>query len=56
MNIKAIQDVITSQSLTYVFPFSSFSFPTDLGIVILAEGRKSAFFQVEPHPLMPSRF
>lgn len=46
MNLKALQDVIDSQSLSYLFPFSQFSFPTDLGFVILAEGRKSAFFQV----------
>lgn len=52
MNIKAMQDVISSQSLTYVFPFSQFSFPTDIEFVILAEGRKSAFFQVcEPFEL-----
>ena len=46
MNLKVLQDVMTSQSLPYVFPFSQFSFPTDLGFIILAEGRKSAFFQV----------
>lgn len=46
MNLKALQDVMTSQSLPYVFPFSQFSFPTDLGFIILTEGRKSAFFQV----------
>lgn len=46
MNLKALQDVISSQSLPYVFPFSQFSFPTDLSFIILAEGRKSAFFQV----------
>src|SRR5882762_10083374 len=46
MNLKALQDVMSTQSLPYVFPFSQFSFPTDLGFVILAESRKSAFFQV----------
>jgi Mini-chromosome maintenance replisome factor len=46
MNLKALQDVMSSQSLPYIFPFSQFSFPTDLGFVILAEGKKSAFFQV----------
>jgi hypothetical protein len=46
MNLKALQDVMSTQSLPYVFPFSQFSFPTDLGFVILAEGSKSAFFDV----------
>jgi hypothetical protein len=46
MNLKALQDVINTQTLPYVFPFSQFSFPTDLGFIVLAEGRKSAFFQV----------
>ena len=46
MNLKALQDVMGSQSLPYIFPFSQFSFPTDLGFVVLAEGKKSAFFQV----------
>ncbi|KZP29893.1 hypothetical protein FIBSPDRAFT_946403 [Athelia psychrophila] len=47
VNIKALQDVMKSQSLPYMFPFSSFSFPTDLDFIILAEGRKSAFFQTD---------
>lgn len=46
MNIKALQDVLHAQTLPYVFPYSSFAFPTDLGFVLLAEGRRSAFFQV----------
>lgn len=52
MNLKALQDVMSTQSLPYVFPFSQFSFPTDLGFVVLAEGRKSAFFQVRQIPLI----
>ena len=36
-----------AQTLAYVFPFSQFSFPTDITCVVLAEGRKSAFFRTE---------
>lgn len=53
MNLKALQDVMSSQSLPYIFPFSQFSFPTDLGFVVLAEGKKSAFFQVRYTPYPP---
>jgi len=45
MNLRALQNVIDSQSLPYLFPFSQFSFPTDLAFIVLAEGQKSAFFQ-----------
>jgi hypothetical protein len=45
MNLKALQGVMDSQALPYRFPFSQFSFPTDLVFIVLAEGRKSAFFQ-----------
>ena len=46
LNVRAIQEVISAQTLAYKFPFSEFSFPTDIGFVILAEGTKSALFQV----------
>jgi hypothetical protein len=46
LNVRAIQQVISSQTLAYKFPFSEFSFPTDIGFVILVQGTKSAFFQV----------
>ena len=43
-----------AQTLAYVFPFSQFSFPTDIACVVLAEGRKSAFFRTELNvPLRP---
>ncbi|PIL23726.1 hypothetical protein GSI_13476 [Ganoderma sinense ZZ0214-1] len=45
MNIYALQQVMDTQTLTYVFPFSQFSFPTDITCVILADGRKSTFFR-----------
>ncbi|KAG0705327.1 putative alanine racemase-domain-containing protein [Suillus ampliporus] len=45
MNIKAVQEVMDAQTLEYSFPFSKFSFPTDIVTIVLCEGRKSAFFQ-----------
>ncbi|KIO13168.1 hypothetical protein M404DRAFT_992747 [Pisolithus tinctorius Marx 270] len=45
MNIRAIQEIMDSQTLDYTFPFSRFTFETDISTVVLAEGRKSAFFQ-----------
>ena len=56
MNVRAIQDVINSQTVEYVFPFSSrFTFQTDLSMIVVSEGRKSALLQVMPHtgPLHP---
>ncbi|KAI1790741.1 mini-chromosome maintenance replisome factor-domain-containing protein [Ganoderma leucocontextum] len=47
MNVRALQEVMDAQTLAYVFPFSQFSFPTDVACVVLAEGRKSAFFRTE---------
>ena len=47
MNVHALQEVMDAQTLAYVFPFSQFSFPTDISCVTLAEGRKSAFFKTE---------
>ncbi|KIJ69602.1 hypothetical protein HYDPIDRAFT_24427 [Hydnomerulius pinastri MD-312] len=46
MNIQAVQEVINSQTLEYIFPFSSkFTFNTDISVIVVSEGRKSAFFQ-----------
>ncbi|KAF8436900.1 putative alanine racemase-domain-containing protein [Boletus edulis BED1] len=45
-SVRAIQDVMNSQTVEYIFPFSSkFSFHTGLSMIVLSEGRKSAFFQ-----------
>ncbi|KAG8217374.1 aspartic peptidase domain-containing protein [Butyriboletus roseoflavus] len=45
-NVQAIQDVMNSQTVEYIFPFSSkFTFHTDISMVVVSEGRKSAFFQ-----------
>lgn len=49
MNVRAIQDVMNSQTIEYIFPFSStFTFHTDLSMIVVSEGRKSALFQVMP--------
>lgn len=56
-NISVMQEVISSQTLGYVFPFSQFSFPTDISCVVLSEGKKSAFFKVPElhlHHMYPS--
>jgi Mini-chromosome maintenance replisome factor len=45
LNVRAIQQVISTQTLAYKFPYSEFSFPTDINFVILAQGTKSALFQ-----------
>lgn len=45
--MRALQDVMDAQTLPYVFPFSQFSFPTDVSCIILSEGRKSAFFRTD---------
>ncbi|KAI6126213.1 hypothetical protein EV401DRAFT_2258355 [Pisolithus croceorrhizus] len=45
MNIRAIQEIMTSQTLQYTFPFSRFTFETDISAIVLVEGRKSTFFQ-----------
>jgi hypothetical protein len=46
MNVRAIQDVMNSQTIEYFFPFSStFTFHTDLSMIVVSEGRKSALFQ-----------
>jgi len=45
MNLQAMQNVMTSQTIAYIFPFSKFLFQTDTTFVVLTEGRKSAFFK-----------
>ena len=46
LNLHRMQEMMSSQSLEYIFPFSKFSFDTDVDFVLLSEGKKSAFFQV----------
>ncbi|CAK5279504.1 unnamed protein product [Mycena citricolor] len=53
-NIRAVQDAMSTQTLDYVFPFSSFSFNTDLIFIVVSEGKKSAFFETHINvPLRP---
>ncbi|OCH95277.1 hypothetical protein OBBRIDRAFT_767998 [Obba rivulosa] len=47
LNVRVLQDVMSSQTLSYVFPFSQFAFPTDIGCIVLSEGTKSAFFKTD---------
>ncbi|KAI0031901.1 mini-chromosome maintenance replisome factor-domain-containing protein [Vararia minispora EC-137] len=47
LNVMAVQDVMSSQSLPYKFPFSDFHFPVDFSFVILAEGSKSVFLKTD---------
>ncbi|KAI9056684.1 hypothetical protein FKP32DRAFT_1598956 [Trametes sanguinea] len=46
-NVRALQDVMDAQTLAYVFPYSQFSFPTDISCIVLSEGRKSTFFRTD---------
>ncbi|KAI0332090.1 hypothetical protein GY45DRAFT_1360443 [Cubamyces sp. BRFM 1775] len=47
MNVRAVQDIMDSQTLAYVFPYSQFTFPTDITCIVLSEGRKSTFFRTD---------
>ncbi|KAJ7349355.1 mini-chromosome maintenance replisome factor-domain-containing protein [Mycena albidolilacea] len=54
VNLRALQEIMTNQSLEYVFPFSRFAFQTDVACLVLSEGRKSTFFQTHINvPLRP---
>ncbi|KAH8913359.1 hypothetical protein BT69DRAFT_1359177 [Atractiella rhizophila] len=37
-NLHALQTAVREQKLDYTFPFSSFSFPTDIGFIVLSHG------------------
>ncbi|KAL6309164.1 mini-chromosome maintenance replisome factor-domain-containing protein [Sparassis latifolia] len=47
LNVRALQEVMSTQTLVYAFPFSQFSFPTDISCIVLGEGSKSAFFKTD---------
>jgi hypothetical protein len=54
-NLDALQNAISTQTLSYVFPYSSFSFNLDLNFLVLAQGRKSPFLTTDISiPLRPS--
>lgn len=45
-SLKDVQDVMSDQNLRYAFPFSQFSFNTEIGFILLVDGRRSPFFTV----------
>lgn len=47
LNLRAAQEMMNGQTLEYVFPFSRFTFETDVVFLVVCEGRKSAFFQTD---------
>ncbi|KAF5386600.1 hypothetical protein D9615_001723 [Tricholomella constricta] len=54
-NLRAVQEMMNGQTLEYVFPYSRFTFNTDVTFVVLSEGKKSAFFHTNVHiPLKPA--
>lgn len=46
-NLNALQSAISTQSLAYSFPYSSFSFNIDLIFAVLTSGSKSAFLNTD---------
>lgn len=51
-NIQALHDIISSQVLLYKFPFSHFSFPTNITLMTCTDGKRSLFLKVrklDPH-------
>ncbi|KAJ7070358.1 putative alanine racemase-domain-containing protein [Mycena belliarum] len=55
MNLRAMQEMMSTQTLEYAFPFSRFTFQTDVVFLILSQGKKSTFFQTNLNlPLRPN--
>ncbi|KAJ2916057.1 hypothetical protein MD484_g4390, partial [Candolleomyces efflorescens] len=46
LNLRTVQDAIAYQTVDYVFPFSRFSFETDISFLVLSGGSSSPFFKV----------
>ena len=46
-NLDALQNAISTQTLSYIFPYSSFSFSLDLNFLVLAQGRRSPFLTTD---------
>jgi hypothetical protein len=42
-----LQSAISTQTLVYSFPYSSFSFNIDLNFAVLTSGKKSAFLKTD---------
>ncbi|RXW24142.1 hypothetical protein EST38_g1703 [Candolleomyces aberdarensis] len=46
LNLRTVQDAMAYQTVDYVFPFSRFSFETDMPFLVLSSGKSSPFFKV----------
>ncbi|KAI5121017.1 hypothetical protein M0805_005963 [Coniferiporia weirii] len=44
-NVQALRNVATLQTLRYKFPFSCYSFPTDIRFITVTDGKRSLFFE-----------
>ncbi|PPQ78178.1 hypothetical protein CVT25_015511 [Psilocybe cyanescens] len=47
MNIRATQDMMSEQTLQYIFPFSNFQFETEVNFLVTTEGKRSTFFKTD---------
>ena len=45
-SLRDIQNAMSNQNLRCTFPFSQFSFNTEIGFILLVEGTRSPFFTV----------
>jgi len=55
LNVRALKQCISSQTIAYSFPFNDFSFSTDLNFLVLTQDRKSAFVDTDVNvPLRPT--
>ena len=50
-NTRAIQEIAKHQNLRYKFPFNEYSFPTDITLITLTEGKESLLMKVKEKPL-----
>ena len=50
LNVRALKQCISSQTIAYSFPFNDFSFSTDLNFLVLTQDKKSAFVDVKCYP------
>ncbi|KAL5490150.1 hypothetical protein ACEPAI_4983 [Sanghuangporus weigelae] len=53
-NIRALHEVVKAQTLQYKFPFSQYSFPTDIKFITITDGKKSLF--LDSGVAVPLRF
>ena len=50
LNVRALKQCISSQTIAYSFPFNDFSFSTDLNFLVLTQDKKSPFVDVSGLP------